>query len=137
VQLVEQARGADAVGRVAGAAGPFGEGFSEPGLPDAGRADQNQVALLGDQAQVASEWTRPAPGAVPVDVLQRRLAAEVGLPQAPAQLALFAVGPLGIDQQADSILEGSSENSGLPSCRWKASAMEGSRSKALSLSTVA
>src|SRR5262245_29993605 len=40
-----------------------------------------------------------------VDVLQRGLAPEIGLPQVPAELALFAMGPLGVDEQADAVLE--------------------------------
>ena len=43
--------------------------------------------------------------AEPVDVLERGLAPEIGLLQAPAELALFAMGLLRVDEQADAILE--------------------------------
>ena len=50
-------------------------------------------------------FVQTAAGTLPVDVLQYGLAAEVGLAQAALELALFAMGPLGIDEQADAILE--------------------------------
>src|SRR5712692_7136709 len=53
------------------------------------------------QAQVAREWPR----AVPVQVLERGLAAEVGLAQAAPELALLALGPLGVHEQAEAVLE--------------------------------
>jgi hypothetical protein len=66
--------------------------------------------MLGDPGtggeRVDERLVEPAPWAVPVDVLERGRAAEVGLAQAPAQRALLAMGPLGIDQEADAILEG-------------------------------
>ena len=65
--------------------------------------------MLGDPGtggeRVDEGLVEAAPGAEPVDVLQRGLAAEVGLAQAPAELALFAMRPLGIDEQADAIFE--------------------------------
>ena len=109
VQFVEEPGGAHAVGRVAGAAGPLGEGLAEPGLADAGGADQQQVAMLGDPGaggeRLDEGLVEPAPRAEPVDVLERGLAAQVGLPQAAAQLALFPMRPLGVDQQADAVFE--------------------------------
>ena len=109
VQLVEEARGAHAVGGIARAAGALGEGLPEPGLADAGGADEEQVAVLSDPGtggeRLHEGLVQAAARTEPVDVLQRGLAAEVGLAQAAVQLALFAVGPLGIDEQADAILE--------------------------------
>jgi hypothetical protein len=43
-----------------------------------------------------------ASGAGPVDVLERGLAAEVGLAQAASELALLALGPLGVHEQAEA-----------------------------------
>jgi hypothetical protein len=85
---------------------------------------------------VDERLVEPTPGAVPVDILERGLAAEVGLAQAPEQLALLTVRPLGVDQEAVTIFEGELGELKMPSCRWNASAMAGSR-KVLSLSTVA
>jgi len=45
------------------------------------------------------------PRAVPVDVFERRLAAQVGGPQSPSEFALLAMRPLGINEQAEPILE--------------------------------
>jgi hypothetical protein len=41
-----------------------------------------------------------APGAVLIDILERALAAEVGLAQAAPGLALLALGPLGVHRPA-------------------------------------
>jgi hypothetical protein len=46
-----------------------------------------------------------APRAGPVDVLERGLAAQVGVLPAPAQLALRAVNPFGVDERADAIAQ--------------------------------
>ena len=96
--------------------------------------------MLGDPGAggqgVDEGLVQAAAGAVPVDVLERGLAAEVGVAQAAPELALLAVGPLGIHEQAEAILEAEPVNSGLPSWRWKASARAGRR-RAVSLSMVA
>ena len=110
VQLVEEPRGPHAVGGVAGAAGALGEGLGEPGLADAGGADQEQVAMLGDpgaggRGSGPARLSRPRRGLCQSmsssEAWRRRLA----VPQAPAQLALLAVGPLGVDEQAEAVLE--------------------------------
>src|SRR5262245_26569656 len=46
-----------------------------------------------------------APWAVPVDVLEHGLPAEVGVAQAAPQLALLALRPLGVDEEAEAIFE--------------------------------
>jgi hypothetical protein len=72
--------------------GALGEGLAEPGLADAGGAGQEQVATLGNPGAgdegVDEGLVETAPGAVPVDVLEHGLAAEVGLAQAAPELAL-------------------------------------------------
>src|ERR1700675_2569980 len=61
--------------------GALDEGLAEPGLADAGGADQEQVAMLGDPGAggegVDEGLVEAAPGAVPVDVLERGLATVV------------------------------------------------------------
>ena len=87
--------------------------------------------MLGDPGTggqgVDEGLVEAAPGAVPVDVLEHGLAAEGGLAQATLELALLALGPLGVDEQPEAILEASAVNSGLPSWRWQASAKAGRR----------
>jgi hypothetical protein len=65
--------------------------------------------MLGDPRaggqRVHEGLVQAAARAEPVDVLQRGRPPQVGLPQAPAELALFAMGPLGIDEQAEAVLE--------------------------------
>ena len=65
--------------------------------------------MLGDPGtggeRVDEGLVEAAAGAVPVDVFERGLAAEIGLLQAAAQLALLALGPLGVHEQAEAVLE--------------------------------
>src|SRR5438309_1230835 len=109
VEVVKQARGPGAVGRVAGAAGALGEGFGEPRLADPGGPEEEEVAMLGDPGArrqgMKLGLIEAPPRAVPVDVFERRLAAQVGGPQSPSEFALLAMRPLGIDEQAEAILE--------------------------------
>ena len=106
---MKQARGPGAVGRVAGAAGALSEGFGEPRLADPGGPEEEEVAMLGDPGArrqgMKLGLIETPPRAVPVDVFERRLAAQVGGPQSPSEFALLAMRPLGIDEQAETILE--------------------------------
>src|SRR2546428_170229 len=99
----------DDMGGVAGAAGRRGEGSGEPRLADPGGPEEEEVGMRGDPGArrqgMKLGLIEPPPRAVPVDVFERRLAAQVGGPQSPSEFALLAMRPLGIDEQAETILE--------------------------------
>jgi hypothetical protein len=76
-----------------------------------------------------------APGAVPVDVFEHGLPAEVGVAQAALELALLALVHSASTSRPRRSSKLSAVNSGLPSWRWQASAKAGRR-RAISLSMV-
>ena len=107
-QLVQQARHADVARGEAAAARPFDEGTAEETLPDAARPGDDQVVAFGDPragAQREDLLAIELPGAGEVDGFERRRVAQLGRLQAPLELALLAGRPLGIDQQAEPLLE--------------------------------
>ena len=90
------------------AACPFDEGASEKALPDPARPGDDQIVALGDpragsqrQDLLAVELS----GSGEVDRFERRRIAQFGRLEAPLQLALLAGGRLGVDQQAEALLE--------------------------------
>jgi len=60
--------------------------------------------MLGDPRagpeRVDQGLVETAPGTVPVEIFEGRLAAQVGGLEAPLQLALLAMRPLGVDEEA-------------------------------------
>ena len=84
------------------------EGTAEETLPDAARPGDDQVVAFGDPragAQREDLLAIELPGAGEVDGFERRRVAQLGRLQAPLELALLAGRPLGIDQQAEPLLE--------------------------------
>ena len=69
-------------------------------LGDPGAGSEREDLLAVEAARVGE-----------VDGLERRRVAELGGVKAPPQLALFAGGPLGVDEEAEALLEG--EHGGL------------------------
>src|SRR2546427_11624875 len=71
VEVVKQARGPGAVGRVAGAAGALSEGFGEPRAAGPGGPEEEEVAMLGDPGArrqgMKLGLIEPPPRAVPVE----------------------------------------------------------------------
>ena len=88
---------------------PFDESASEKTLPDAAGPGDDQVVALGDPGAgaegedlLAVEATRVGE----VDGLERGREAELGGVESPLQLALLAGGPLGVDEESETLLEG-------------------------------
>jgi hypothetical protein len=109
VEVVKEPGRAHAVGGVAGATGPLGKGLPEPRLADAGRPDDEQVAMLRDPCArregVDERFVEAPAPAVPVDVFERGLSPQIRGLQAASEFPLLAGRPLGIDEQADAIFE--------------------------------
>src|SRR3990170_837155 len=104
----EEPWGAHVVGREARAAGAFGEGAGEVRLADAGEADDEEVEMLADPARAGErehDLTIQAAGGRVVEVLERGGVAELGDPEAVGELALLARAPLGLDEEAEALLE--------------------------------
>ena len=111
---MQQARHADVARGEAAAARPFDEGAREEALADAGWADQDQVVALGDPRAGAEREDLLAvePARVgEVDGLERCGVAQLGRPETPLELALLAGRPLGVDEQAEPLVE--AEHGGL------------------------
>ena len=71
-------------------------------------ADQDQVVALGDPGaspQRQDLLAVESPGMGEVDRFERRRIAQLGGVQPPLKLALLAGRPLGVDQQAEPLLE--------------------------------
>jgi hypothetical protein len=116
-ELVEEAGGPAVAGARALAARLMRQGAGEEALADAGGADQDHVVVLGDPAaggELADDGlVELAPGRV-VDGLDARLRElELGLLQGPYEARVLPGAPLGLDEEAEALVEGEGGEIGL------------------------
>ena len=108
-QLVQQARHPDVTRGEAAAAGPFDERTREEALADAGWADQQQVVALGDPGAGAAGQdllaVEPPRGWVKSTASSVAGWRSLAVRSRRSQLALLAGRPLGVDEQAEALLE--------------------------------
>ena len=138
-EFVQQSWHADVACGEAAATGPFDERATEEALSDPGRADQDQVVAFGDPRAGAQRQDLLAVEPAwmgEVDGLEGGRMAQLGGAEPSLQLALLAGRPLGVDEQAEALLEAERGGLvGLESGCWQASAIAPSF-MALSLSSV-
>lgn len=88
--------------------GAVAEGTGEPSLSRSGRPGDDQVDALGDPpafGQLQDEGPIEAARGPEVDVLDRRLNAELGMTQAGLEALGVTLGAFSIDEEREAILE--------------------------------
>jgi hypothetical protein len=106
--LAEQACEAHVAHAQAQPAAGVSERAGQVGLAHAGGAEEEHVLVSSCEAalkEAPQGAAVEAPGAVEVDVFGAGGQAQARLPQEPRQGATAALGPLGVDEQAEALLE--------------------------------
>ena len=107
-ELVEQPRGSDVCRREAVPARTLDEGRGQPRFPDPGRSRDQQIVVITDPAPRAEAEDRFAIQAArrrEVDILERSRVPQLRVAEPLRQAPALACGPLGVDQQAESIFK--------------------------------
>ena len=108
-QLVEEPRGAAVDRPVAAPEGVLGEGAGEEGLAGAGGAGDGDVLVLGDPAaggELADQRLVDLSPRIVVEVLEARARElEVGLLDVALHAGVLAAHPLGVDEEAEALVE--------------------------------
>ena len=103
-QIVDDTDGVGEEDGVSLLAGGVAKGGGEVGLADADRAEEDDVGLLGDEAETEEVLNLEAvdlPGPVPLELLQGLEDGEAGRLDAAFDDALAALGVLALDQAAE------------------------------------
>ena len=108
--LVEEAGGAAIAGAIALAARLMGQGTGDEALPDARGPDQDHVVVLGDPAtggELADDGLVELTAGRVVDGLNARLRKlELGFLERTDEASVLSGGPLGLDEEAEALVEG-------------------------------
>jgi len=107
-QLVQEARRPDIRRGEAVATRALDEGRGEPGFPDAGRPGDQQMVVIADpaaRAEAQDHLAAEPAWRAEIDVFERRGIAQLRVAQALRQFPGFPGGPLGVDQQAEAVVE--------------------------------